>query len=97
MPTVRLFAVAVALTAASAASPAQAQQMITQTGATGRSGRATVVQSPPTVDGRLDDAAWQRATVFTDFVQREPIEGNPVSERTEVRIVTDGEALYVAA
>ena len=91
----RPLAVAILLTAA-ALSTAEAQT-ITQTGATGRSGRATVVTTPPQVDGRLDDAAWKSATVFTDFVQREPIEGNPVSERTEVRIVTDGEALYVAA
>ncbi len=80
-----------------AAAPAAHAQMITQTGASARSGRATVVTVAPTIDGRLDDDAWKGATVFTDFVQREPIEGNPVSERTEVRIVTDGEALYVAA
>ena len=71
--------------------------MITATGATARRGRATVVSVAPTIDGRLDDEAWQRAEVFTDFVQREPVEGNPVSERTEVRMVTDGVALYVAA
>ena len=35
--------------------------------------------------------------MFTDFVQREPLEGTPVSERTEVRILTDGDALYVGA
>lgn len=95
MTLARPLAVAILLTAA--ASSAAEAQMITQTGATGRSGRATVVTAPPQVDGRLDDAVWRSATVFTDFVQREPIEGNAVSERTEVRIVTDGEALYVAA
>ena len=88
---------AAALVLIAAAHSAAHAQMITQTGATGRTGRATVVQAPPQVDGTLDDAAWKRATVFTDFVQREPVEGNPISERTEVRIVTDGEALYVAA
>ncbi|MBX3175335.1 MAG: carbohydrate binding family 9 domain-containing protein [Gemmatimonadaceae bacterium] len=77
--------------------PAADAQSVTMTGPGGRSGRATVVSVAPTIDGRLDDEAWQQATVFTDFVQREPVEGNPVSERTEVRIVTDGVALYVAA
>jgi hypothetical protein len=49
------------------------------------------------IDGRLDDEAWRSAEAFKDFVQREPLEGTPVSERTEVRILTDGEALYVGA
>ena len=71
--------------------------MITQTGGGGRHGRAHLVIAPPTIDGRLDDAAWRDAVPFRDFVQREPLEGTPVSERTEVRIVTDGAALYVAA
>ena len=51
----------------------------------------------PVIDGRLDDAAWRQATPISGFVQREPSEGNVASERTEVRIMTDGEALYVAA
>ena len=34
---------------------------------------------------------------LTGFIQRELHEGDPISERTEVRVVSDGEALYVAA
>ncbi|GMV08217.1 MAG: hypothetical protein AMXMBFR53_44920 [Gemmatimonadota bacterium] len=49
------------------------------------------------VDGHLDEAAWADARVFTDFIQRDPDEGQPASERTEVRILVDGDALYVAA
>src|SRR5207249_2709815 len=37
------------------------------------------------------------ATPVTGFVQRELHEGAPVTERTEVRILTDGQALYVGA
>ncbi len=61
--------------------------------------KAIAVQVPvaPTIDGRLDDGAWAGAAVLTDFVQREPMEGRPVSERTEVRVVYDGGALYVGA
>ncbi|MEE2668621.1 MAG: DUF5916 domain-containing protein [Gemmatimonadota bacterium] len=55
------------------------------------------VSLAPTVDGRLDDGAWADAEVLTDFVQREPIDGQPVSEQTEVRIVYDDEALYIGA
>jgi hypothetical protein len=57
---------------------------------------ARAAQSP-TVDGRLDDAAWASAQPISDFVQREPVEGQPVSERTEVRILYDESALYVGA
>lgn len=62
-----------------------------------RSGGAAVVPRAPQIDGRLDDEAWKTGQLFTDFIQRELREGEPVSERTEVRIVTDGQALYVAA
>ena len=52
---------------------------------------------PPTVDGRLDDAAWAQATPVRDLLQSVPDEGRPVSESTEVRIVYDADALYVGA
>jgi hypothetical protein len=47
------------------------------------------------VDGRLDDAAWSAATPATQFTQLDPAEGQPASERTEVRVLYDDEALYV--
>ena len=58
---------------------------------------AAAITSAPVIDGRLDDAVWAQAEVLTGFVQREPTEGRPVSERTEVRVAYDGEALYVGA
>ena len=54
-----------------------------------------MVPVAPVIDGHLDDDAWRAATPLTGFVQREPRPGQPASERTEVRIVTDGEAIYV--
>jgi hypothetical protein len=62
-----------------------------------RTGSATVVQTPPVIDGRLDDAAWEQAAPLADFVQREPYEGTAETERTVVKLLTDGEALYVGA
>jgi hypothetical protein len=47
------------------------------------------------IDGRLDDAAWQAAIPFTAFRQLDPQEGQPVSERTEARVLIDDDALYV--
>jgi hypothetical protein len=49
------------------------------------------------IDGDLGDAAWTGARVIADFRQREPKEGEAASERTEVRILWDEDALYVAA
>jgi hypothetical protein len=49
------------------------------------------------VDGRLDEAAWAAAQPVTALTQREPDEGRPASEATEVRVLFDGDALYVGA
>lgn len=58
---------------------------------------AVLVTEPPVIDGVLDDVAWADAPILNNFVQREPTEGRPVSERTEIRIVYDDSALYVGA
>ncbi|MGE0158127.1 MAG: DUF5916 domain-containing protein [Gemmatimonadales bacterium] len=58
---------------------------------------ATRASQAPAIDGRLDDAAWASARPISGFVQREPSEGQPVSERTEVRVLYDAAALYVGA
>jgi hypothetical protein len=47
------------------------------------------------IDGKLDEAAWQAAKPVTDFTQYDPHEGQPVSERTEARILIDDDAVYV--
>ncbi|HEX4934459.1 MAG TPA: DUF5916 domain-containing protein, partial [Gemmatimonadaceae bacterium] len=49
------------------------------------------------LDGRLDDAAWQRAPAASGFVQRYPVEGIPAQDRTEVRVLMDDAAVWVAA
>jgi hypothetical protein len=58
---------------------------------------ARPVSTPPVIDGRLNDAAWRDVPPITRFIQRELHEGAPVTERTEVRIITDGQAVYVGA
>ena len=59
--------------------------------------RAVRVDQPPVIDGIIDDAVWQQANVITDFHQTRPGNGTPTSERTEVYVVYDDDALYVAA
>ncbi|MEZ5285835.1 MAG: DUF5916 domain-containing protein [Vicinamibacterales bacterium] len=49
------------------------------------------------IDGRLDEDAWATATPIVDFVQGEPVEGAPPTERMEVRFLYDSTALYVGA
>jgi hypothetical protein len=54
-------------------------------------------QGEVAIDGRLDDAAWAAATPITNFVQQSPDEGKAPSQRTEIRILYDAGALYIAA
>ncbi len=49
------------------------------------------------IDGRIDEPAWQKATVFTQFVQREPDHGVAASETTRVSLLYDREHIYFAA
>ncbi len=49
------------------------------------------------VDGRLDEADWAKAAPARDFLQKDPDEGKPATERTEVRFLYDDDALYVGA
>jgi hypothetical protein len=50
-----------------------------------------------TIDGRLDESDWQKASPAKDFLQRDPDEGKPATEATEVRILYDDDAVYVGA
>ena len=59
--------------------------------------QASEITAPPVIDGLLLDDVWSGAEPLTGFTQREPSEGQPVSERTEVRIVYDDAALYIGA
>ena len=56
---------------------------------------ALEVTESPRVDGRLDEAVWRQAAAMTDFTQRLPSDGQPASEQTEVRVLFDGQAIYV--
>ncbi len=47
------------------------------------------------LDGLLDEAAWQRALPAGNFLQRDPDNGTPATERTEVRVVFDSARLIL--
>jgi Domain of unknown function (DUF5916)/Carbohydrate family 9 binding domain-like len=51
--------------------------------------------APIVVDGRLDDEIWLTAPAATGFTQRDPEEGKPATEATELRVAYDDNALYI--
>ena len=51
----------------------------------------------PTVDGVLDEAAWANAALIDNLHQVNPVEYAVPSERTEIRLLYDDDALYVGA
>ena len=53
------------------------------------------VERAPVIDGNLSDSCWLTAPVAKDFVQRQPNEGQPASEKTEVRVCRDERNLFI--
>jgi hypothetical protein len=58
---------------------------------------AVRTETPIKLDAVLDEPAWARAEPATDFLQREPFEGEPATEKTEIRVLYDDEAIYFGA
>ncbi len=56
---------------------------------------AVFVDSPIVIDGILDESGWTLAPAAADFTQKEPREGQPATEPTEVRLLYDDENLYI--
>jgi hypothetical protein len=46
------------------------------------------------IDGKLDEAVWIKSAPITNFIQTDPDEGTPATERTEVYIFYDDENIY---
>ncbi len=59
-----------------------------------RSMEAVRTDTPPVIDGKLDDACWSQANVVTDFTDYR-IE-QPAKEQTLVRVLYDDENIYIA-
>jgi hypothetical protein len=75
-----------------------AAQSHTGAAATGqRVATAVQVSVPPNAQTWREKEAWSGALPIAGFVQQEPFEGAPASERTEVRIVYDDQAIYIGA
>src|SRR5713101_3478537 len=59
-----------------------------------RTAEASRVDRAPKMDGTLDDPLWQQATPITNFLQREPYEGQTPTEPTEVRSLYTKHEVY---
>jgi hypothetical protein len=53
--------------------------------------------SAPVIDGKIDEPEWEKAAVANDFIQFFPQPFATPTVRTEVRILYDNDAIYVAA
>jgi hypothetical protein len=56
--------------------------------------RAVRASEKVVVDGVLEDAVWAVAPAATEFIQRDPDEGRPATERTDFRIAYDEANIY---
>ena len=58
--------------------------------------RAVLVEMAPLLDGEvLDDPAWAKALPVSGFTQTVPDEGQPASQKTEIRIVYTQDTLFL--
>ena len=59
-----------------------------------RTAQASRVEEAPKLDGTLDDPLWQQASPISNFLQREPFEGQAPTEKTEVRVLYTKSDVY---
>src|SRR5947199_3010736 len=59
-----------------------------------RTASASRIDLAPKLDGTLDDPIWQQASAIDNFLQREPFDGQPSTEKTEVRVLYSKNAIY---
>jgi hypothetical protein len=86
--------VLIAATAVLLSGSVAAGQAISPAPAEGLTVRAVRVNEPLRIDGRLDEELY-RAEPISNFIQVEPTEGAPATEKTEVWLAFDDDNLYV--
>ena len=59
--------------------------------------RATRFEGEINIDGELDESIYETIAPISDFIQNIPTEGAPASERTEVWVFYNDDAIYVTA
>ncbi len=57
--------------------------------------RAVFATEAPRIDGVLDESVWASANPIEQFIQQEPNQGQPATDRTEVRVLYDQGHLFI--
>lgn len=57
--------------------------------------RAVFTDTPPVIDGIVNEKVWSKAAIIDKLYQREPKPGEPVSEKTEFYFLYDHNNIYV--
>ncbi len=63
---------------------------------TNRTIKAVRIETPPKIDGKLDDVCWQNSATTGELLQFEPQRGEPASQPTTIYVAYDANNLYVA-
>ncbi|MEK6649743.1 MAG: DUF5916 domain-containing protein, partial [Bacteroidota bacterium] len=66
-------------------------------GSNPKTARAARTVTAPRIDGIINEPAWRLAPAITEFSQYDPIEGALPTQRTDIRILYDDDALYIGA
>jgi LysM repeat protein len=64
---------------------------------THREYQAVKMEGNIVIDGIPDEPAWKLAMVADSFFQRDPVEGAPITQKTEVRLLYSNSAIYISA
>jgi hypothetical protein len=67
-----------------------------QTASATKAVEARRTDTPPAIDGVLDDAVWAGGALINGMVQVDPHEGAEPTQHTEIRILYDDDNLYLA-
>ena len=57
--------------------------------------QAIRTELPVVLDGDLDEPVWQTAPIALGFIQRDPQQGQPSTEKTEFRILYNATTIYI--
>ena len=79
------------------AAPLSAQEMASSRISSDKVLAVARTETPPVIDGVLDDAVWANAPSMDDMHQFAPVDHTDPSERTEVYILYDSDNLYIGA
>ena len=58
--------------------------------------QAKYTNTPPVIDGNLDDEAWKKAKLLSDFRQNFPTDTLPAQHPTDIKFLFDDTYLYIA-